>query len=379
MICVIFMLCCLGSTNSRSIFDDSPPNITDRMQDQLNSHLLFRPIGYFATNVHYMNVNINKRIKNYVAQNQMNRLSPLTLSNAVLVSIKDHIVKFAKNHAFKSFVNHVSDLFLLEASFVYNPINFNLNILLHVPFVEPVSLLTLHQYIPVTLSQDFSTNLFLTPAVGSANIIAMGNYSFKIVSQMDLSMCHVLGDTYFCKGRNILQTKIGETCLGAIFTKHLPGIKDFCKLEQVFQVDQDKWHIFSRHHFTTAKVCKNSIVPLAIGYTTSIQLDPSCKVRLQSRILYADQKDIVPLGPIQFTRSRSISATFPTTPGSQLITRPLGYVSLILLALMITLGLHQLIQCYCKTKGKLVTLVHPQSITMCKGGEKYHDQIPVTL
>ena len=400
MIYVIFvLLCCLGSTNSRSIFDDLPPDITNLMQNQSNNLLLFQPIGKFATNVHYMNINlsiylypaihnnttatelqeINKQIKNYVAQSLLNRLLPSTLSNAILLSIKDHIFHFAKLYSYESFVNHISDLFLIDASFVYIPNNFTLNILLHVPFVNPVFLLTLHQYTPFPLSLDFNDNLFLLPAVGSSNIMAVGNNSFQIVSQKELSTCPHLGDTYFCKGRNVLQTKMEETCLGAIFARHLPGIKSFCKLEQVFQIDQNKWHIFSRHHFTTAKVCNGSVVPLAIGYTTSIQLDPSCKVRLQSRILYAEQKDMGPMGPIQFTRSWNISAIYPTLSVSQLFTKPLFYVSLILGALAVTMGLHQLAQYYYKTKGKLVTPVHTQSITLCKGGEKYHDQIPVTL
>ena len=566
MICAIFVLfCCLGSTNTRSLFDDLPPIITDQMALQSstpsNHQFLFQPVGHFATDVHYMHIRIPiylkpilqnialinrtmdhvktlqskatgpiiqlvaaeiqkqnkifsdnfvdlisnlpqsaitlyqrkkrffdilfgltgtlfgiansiaiasintqiatatartdmliditqihddhlhnidhqlanirdvlqdfvnynpvvlsttaqtmikrledviKRIENSVSQAQLHRLSPLTLSNEVLLSIQSHIVNFAKQNSYKSFVTHISDLFQIETSFVFQPNNLTFNILLHVPLVKPEFLLTLNQYIPFPLSQDFSANHSLTPAVGSADIIAVGNLNtFKIVSQSDLTSCHRLGDTYFCKGRNVLQTKMGGTCLGAIFIKDLAGMKSFCKFEitpleeQVFQLSRNKWQVFSKTHFTTAKVCDGSVTPLAIGYSTSVQLNPSCKVRLQSHILYAEQEDTVSIEPIHFTWAWNVSAIFPNIPVSQfsaamqslhdyglhiveasdiihhlktldtassysqLFTNPFNYVSLILGALAAVIGSYLLGQCYCKAKGKLVAPACP--------------------
>ena len=56
------MLCCLGSTNGRSIFDDLPPIITDQSNSNAltpSTHqFLFQPIGKFATDVHYMHIHI---------------------------------------------------------------------------------------------------------------------------------------------------------------------------------------------------------------------------------------------------------------------------------------------------------------------------------
>ena len=63
MICVFFvLLCCLGSTNTKSLFDDLPPIITDQMKLQSttpsNHQFLFQPVGHFATDVHYMHIRI---------------------------------------------------------------------------------------------------------------------------------------------------------------------------------------------------------------------------------------------------------------------------------------------------------------------------------
>ena len=63
MICVFFvLLCCLGSTNTKSLFDDLPPIITDQdlMQSAtpFNHQFLFQPIGHFATDVHYLHIRV---------------------------------------------------------------------------------------------------------------------------------------------------------------------------------------------------------------------------------------------------------------------------------------------------------------------------------
>ena len=88
---------------------------------------------------------IVKRIENAISQAHLHSLSPLTLSHEVLKSIQKHINVFAKEHSYQSFVSRISDLFQIEASFVYQPHNSTCNILLHVPLVKPEFLLSLHQ------------------------------------------------------------------------------------------------------------------------------------------------------------------------------------------------------------------------------------------
>ena len=107
---------------------------------------------------------------------------------------------FAKQNSYQSFASHISDLFQIEASFIFQLHNLTFNILLHVPLVKPEFLLSLHQYIPFPLPQDFSANHSLTPSVGNADILAFGDMNtFKIVSQSDFTTCHQLGNTYFSR------------------------------------------------------------------------------------------------------------------------------------------------------------------------------------
>ena len=121
-------------------------------------------------------------------------------------------------HNYILFINQFYDLYQIEASFVFEQKNRTLNIILQVSFVKPEYILTLHQYLPFPLSQYFSNNHLLTPTVlGEKDILAFGFMNtFKILSQSDLAGCHHMGEHYFCKGRNVLQTVMENTCLGSI-------------------------------------------------------------------------------------------------------------------------------------------------------------------
>ena len=108
--------------------------------------------------------------------------------------------------------------------------------------------------------------------------------TFKILSQSDLAGCHHMGEHYFCNGRNVLQTKMEDTCLGAIFVRHLSGVKQHCKFEiklmkeQVFQLSRNKWQVYSMTSFSTTVVCDRTVKPIMIDFSTIIELDPGCKL-----------------------------------------------------------------------------------------------------
>ena len=133
----------------------------------------------------------------------------------MLETIKANIDEVALKNGFLSFVEHVTDLFQIPLSYVYQPGNETVSLILHVPFVKHENLLPMHQYLPFPLSHDLSPN----HSVGQNDILAYSGYeTYKIVLQSDLAACHKMGDIFFCKGRNDLLTDIQDTCLGAIVT-----------------------------------------------------------------------------------------------------------------------------------------------------------------
>jgi hypothetical protein len=262
--------------------------------------------------------NILDKASDALEQAQVHRLSHKIFSNDVLVTIKEYIDKVAKKNNYISFIKHTSDLFQIETSYVYQPANHTVSLILHVPLVKPDYLLNLHQYLPFPLSHNLSPNHSLTPSVGQHDILAYSGYeTFKIVSQSDLAACTRMGDTYFCKGRNDLRTDIKNTCLGSLYLQQTKGVQKYCQFEiqpaseRVFRIEFNKWTISTQQQYTTHKVCDKTRTPVMITSGTTIELQPGCKIRLQTHILYAESIEEITITPTHFTWTWNASQIFP--------------------------------------------------------------------
>ena len=267
---------------------------------------------------------IQTRIEDGLDQAQVHRLSHKLFTNDVLETIKANIDVTAEKNGYLSFVKHTTDLFQIPLSYVYQPGNETVSLILHVPFVKHENLLQMHQYLPFPLSHDLSPNHSVTPAVGQNDILAYSGYeTYKIVSQSDLAACHKMGDIYFCKGRNDLRTDIQDTCLGALFLQQPKGIQKQCKFEitnakeQVFRLAYNKWTVATQRQYTTYQVCGKNRRPIIIGPGAVITLEPGCKVRLETHILTADSFDEIEIEPTYFTWNWNASQIFPDLAPSQ--------------------------------------------------------------
>jgi len=272
-----------------------------------------------------MHVNeVQTKLEDCLDQAQLHRLSHKIFPNSVYESIKANIDEVAKRNGYISFVKHTTDLFQIPLSYVYQPGNKTVSLILHVPLVKHENLLQMHQYLPFPLSHDLSPNHSVTPAVGQNDVLAYSGYeTYKIVSQSDLAACHKMGETYFCKGRNDLRTDIQETCLGALFLQQPKGIQKYCKFEiqqakeQVFRLAYNKWSIATQQQYTTHTVCGKNRRPIVIGPGAIITLNPGCKVRLQTHILTADSLEEIDIEPTYFTWNWNASQIFPDLAPSQ--------------------------------------------------------------
>ena len=268
--------------------------------------------------------NVQTRIEDGLDQAQLHRLSHKLFPNDVLETIKANIDVVAEKNGFLSFVNQVTDLFQIPLSYVYQPGNETVSLILHVPFVKHENLLQMHQYLPFPLSHDLSPNHSVTPAVGQNDILAYSGYeTYKIVSQSDLAACHKMGDIFFCKGRNDLRTDIQDTCLGALFLQQPKGIQKQCKFEiqssreQVFKLAHNKWSVATQKQYTTHQVCGKNRRPIIIGPGAVVTLNPGCKVRLETHILTADSFEEVEIEPTYFTWNWNASQIFPDLAPTQ--------------------------------------------------------------
>jgi hypothetical protein len=94
---------------------------------------------------------------------------------------------------------------LVETSYIYQLDEKTFVLVLHVPLVRTHNLMPLFELIPLSVYFKFTSNITITPEVESNNMIAVGHSeSYQLLSSSDLQNCNKLGDTYFCKGRNVL-------------------------------------------------------------------------------------------------------------------------------------------------------------------------------
>jgi len=122
------------------------------------------------------------------AQNQ--KLSHLLFPYDVLKKIKQKIDQTAHEHGYISCVTKVTDLFQIPLSYVYQPNNKTIALLLHVPLVKQEYLLDLNQYLPFPLTHNLSPNHSLKPSVGQNDILAYSGFdTFKILSIKIPSSC----------------------------------------------------------------------------------------------------------------------------------------------------------------------------------------------
>ena len=207
-----------------------------------------------------------------------NKLAPGALHHEALLEIVKYVNKIAENSELLSFIHQPSDLFLVETSYVYKPDEKLFVLVMHVPLVAPQNLMQLHEFIPLPVHFNFSGNVSVTPEVGNDNMIAVGHsQSYQIISSSDLQTCNKMGDTYFCKGRNVLLTDLTKTCLGALYLANAKDIQDRCKFsiggaqEKIFRLDSNTYVVYSLGKINTNHVCPKaksiSAIQISSGQT----------------------------------------------------------------------------------------------------------------
>jgi hypothetical protein len=226
-----------------------------------------------------------------------NKLSPGALHHEVLLEIVKYVNEIAENSELLSFVHQPSDLFLVETSYVYRPDDNTFVLVLHIPLMAPHNLMPLFKFIPLTVHFNFSGNVSITPEVRANNMISVGHsQSYQIISSSDLQMCNKMGETYFCKGRNVLLTDLTKTCLRALYLADAKNIQDRCKFsiagaqEKIFRLDSNMYVVYSLWKINTNHICPKaksiSVIQILSGQT--VRINPSYYVRTMDHIITAD-------------------------------------------------------------------------------------------
>jgi hypothetical protein len=132
------------------------------------------------------------------------------------------------------------------------------------------------------------------------NLIAVSHSNaYQIFSSSDLHSCNKLGETYFCKGRNVLLTDLTKTCLGALYLANPKSIQTRCQfsiggaLEKIFQSDSNTYVVYSLGKINTNHVCPKtkSILAIQISSGNSIRISPGCHVRTMDHLITDDDSE----------------------------------------------------------------------------------------
>jgi hypothetical protein len=226
-----------------------------------------------------------------------NRLLPGALRLYALIEMVKYVNEVAQNAEFLSFVHQPSDLFLVETSYPYKPEDKTFILVLHVPLVAPHNLMSLYEFIPLPVHFNFSGNVSVTPEVGHINMIVVGySKSYQLISSSDLQTCNKMGETYFCKGRNVLLTDLTKMCLGTLYLPNTKNIQTGCKFsisgvqEKIFHSDSNTYVVYSPGKINTNHVCPKakSILAVQISSGQTVRINPSCYIRTMDHIITAD-------------------------------------------------------------------------------------------
>jgi hypothetical protein len=162
------------------------------------------------------------------------------------------------------------------------------------------NLLNLYEFLSLPIHFNFASNISTTPDVGQTNLLAIGHsQNFQTISSADLHACLQLGDTFFCKGRKVMETSLKRSCLGALYMANLESIQNHCRFkiaearEKIFELSENTWAVYSVGTINTNEVCPadNNITAIQIQSGDTIHIKPGCYVRTMDHVISADQSN----------------------------------------------------------------------------------------
>jgi hypothetical protein len=160
--------------------------------------------------------------------------------------------------------------------------------------------MNLYEFIPLPVHFNFSINVSVMPRVGNNNMIAVGHSkSYQLISALDLQTCNKMGETYFCKERNVLLTNLTKTCLSALYLANARNIQARCKFsigwaqEKILHLDSNMYVVFSLGKISTNPVCPKvkSILAVQISSGQTVKINPSCYIWTMDLIITADDSE----------------------------------------------------------------------------------------
>ena len=224
----------------------------------------------------------------------LRRLSVDLLDDKQLQHIFDSAARQANAHNYMVMIEHPSDLFQIETSYLHD--GQDVQLILHIPMTPPDAVLRLFQLHPFPL--PFTDSHFIMPdPANQIFAISSGVDRFSIeMSVANLMSCHRINSAYLCERHGVMRRELNSTCLGSLYMQDFVGATDLCEMRIVEQKEtvlqlQDNWYlVYSPIAFTSYITClnnSNSEVFLKTG-PNRVYVSPSCRMRLKDHLLVSD-------------------------------------------------------------------------------------------
>jgi len=276
-----------------------------------------------------------RQVLNAMQQLQHRRLAVDLLSSDQLAQMHQSLVDIAQQNRVTLLPKHTSDYFQLETSYLQD--GSNIQILIHVPCINPDNILTIYRYLaypyplpaklqyseatiqhtlfnlikdahPVDSKMTVANNapfleaLFIEP---EADYIAVGkDQQYRLLTSGDLALCTKRSKMFLCNEHQVLRHDMDQSCLGSLYKRNEIGAKLFCKVrkeklrEMVYQISATEHLVFSPQPFTGSLKCRNgSFYPFFLSQNDKLTVPSGCNTRLKSHSIFSDfSLDLSPAG-----------------------------------------------------------------------------------
>ena len=225
---------------------------------------------------------------------QVHRLSVTLFSGTQLSDLFAQIQGRASSLGAELLLDRPSDLFQIETSYAFD--GSDLTLVVHVPIASKSAILRLFKYHPFPLT--FSDTHFLLPR-HPHTLFAISSDEPRLsvdLTEADLQGCYRMNGLHLCERLGVLNSKIQDSCLGALYTQRFRDAMSLCEMdllplsEKVLQLRDNWFLIYTPTAYTAFVTCRNhssNEQHLKAG-VNRILLSPSCTIKLNDHVLFAD-------------------------------------------------------------------------------------------
>ena len=233
------------------------------------------------------------------------------------------LTKTAKDANCNLLITQPADIFQLELSYFFN--GDIITLLLHVPMVPKGSLLRLVKLHPFPL--PIAGNYSIVPDV-SNDILALSISEQRLSAQFpaaNLLGCLQTNRVYMCENQGVLNKKLSQSCLGALYNQDSETAKTLCPMkiihaEEVVYKLKDNIHLlYTPLKITIPITCPDKSYEKWVSPgVTEFQLDPGCKAETLHHMILTDSTVMINSGLTHIVLEKDSNMGLPDMSKEQL-------------------------------------------------------------